>query len=207
MIRHAARGVPWPLVAAGCALVPVLMALTAAWPRTMWPLQGTAVGLLAAVAAWSMDERAAVVVDALPRPLWWRTGARSSAGLALAGVWIACVAVAADRLPDHAGLFVLQGLAAIAAGAAVATSRRARGEPTPGRVIAPAAVAIVAALALVRPAPDLLPLFPIWPGERWGLSAAIWWSVLGCAAILMAAALTGPLMGPANRGRCRHRGA
>lgn len=70
MIRHAARAVPWGLVAVACVLVPVLMAITSAWPEVMWPLQGTAIGLLAAVAAWSMDERAAAVVDTLPRPLW-----------------------------------------------------------------------------------------------------------------------------------------
>lgn len=195
MIRHAARAVPWGLVAVACVLVPVLMAITSAWPEVMWPLQGTAIGLLAAVAAWSMDERAAAVVDTLPRPLWWRTAARCSATIPLAGVWVACILVAGDRLPDHPGLFVLQGVAALLAGVAVATWLRSRGGATPGFALAPAAVVVAATLALVRPSPERLPLFPIWEQERWGLSAGIWWGVLLAATGLLALALTsrGPI--------------
>lgn len=189
MIRHASRAVPWGLVVMGCALVPALMAITAAWPRAMWPLQGMTIGLLAAVAAWSMDERAAAVIDTLPRPLWWRTAARAAATVPLASVWVACVLLAGDRLPDHPALFVLQGVAALLAGVALATWRRSRGGAMPGLVIAPAAVVITTGLALVRPVPERLPLFPIWEYERWGLSAAIWWGVLGGAMGLLAVAI------------------
>ena len=167
MIRHAGRAVPWGLVALGCTLVPALIA----------------------VAAWSMDERAAAVVDTLPRPLWWRTAARAAACVPLAVVWIACVALAGDRLPDHRGLFVLQGVTAMVVAVAFVTWRRSRGSATPGARIAPGAAALVTMLALVRPAPEYLVLFPIWPWERWGLSAAIWSALLAGGAVLLAASL------------------
>ena len=77
MIAYAARAVPWRLVLAGCLVTTALMAIVAVSPDTMWPLQGTAIGLLAGLAAWSMDETAAPLVDALPRPLAWRTAARA----------------------------------------------------------------------------------------------------------------------------------
>jgi hypothetical protein len=198
VIRYAARAVPWGLVALACALVPALMAITAAQPETMWPLQGMAVGLLVAAAAWSMDERAAAVVDTLPRSLAWRTGARAAAALPLAGVWIAAVVVADDRLPDHRALFVQQGLAGLLLGVAVATWRRDRGEAVPGQAIAPAALGLIATLALVRPFPDRLPLFPLWDGEAWRLSAALWWGLAVVAAILLAWSLAGPRRRPAR---------
>ncbi|WP_217922388.1 hypothetical protein [Miltoncostaea oceani] len=190
MPRYVLRAVPWRLVAACGLVIPCLMALTAAWPDVVWPLQGTAVGLLAAAAAWSMDEPAAAVVDSLPRGLAWRTAARSAAVVPLAVVWTASVVVAGDRLPDHAALFVLQGLAAILAGVAVATTRRAAGVATPGLVLAPAVLAVVAMLALVRPMPDRLPFFPLWEGEEaWARSATIWWSILAAAAVVLVASL------------------
>jgi hypothetical protein len=190
--RHALRAVPWAVVGAGCAIVLVLMAMAAGWPEVVWPLQGLAVGLLAGVAAWSMDERAAAVVDTLPRSLWWRTLARAAAVLPLVAVWIACVLVAGDRLPDHPRLFVLQGLAALVAGVAVASVRRARGMATPGLALSPALIATIGALALVRPVPERLPLFPIWPGEAWALSAAIWWGVLILSTLALLVALAPP---------------
>lgn len=192
MLRHAARGVPWRVVAVVAAAVPALMALTAAWPTDVWPLQGMAVGLLAAAAAWSMDERAAALVDTLPRPLWWRTAARAMAIVPLAALWVACVLVAGDRIPDHPRLYALQGLAALLAGAALATALRSRGRATPGLALAPALVGLVSGLALVRPVPDRLPLFPIWPHEAFGLSAAIWGCVLAAAALALALSLGGP---------------
>lgn len=192
MARYALWAVPWPLVAVCCVVVPCLMAVTAAWPDVVWPLQGTAVGLLAAAAAWSMDERAAAVVDAMPRGLAWRTAARSAAVVPLSVVWTVSVVVAGDRLPDHTSLFVVQGLAALVAGVAVATARRAAGVATPGLVLAPAVLAAVAMLALVRPMPERIPLFPLWEDqEAWARSAAIWWTALAASALLLAAALTG----------------
>ncbi|MGD9571157.1 MAG: hypothetical protein AB7V62_04655 [Thermoleophilia bacterium] len=181
--------VPWGLVAAGCLVAGVLLAVAAAEPSALWPLQGTAAGVLAACAAWSADERAAAVTDALPRPLWWRTAARAAATVPLAVVWAAAVLIVGDRLPDHTELLVRQGLVALVCGLALATWARSRGVPEPGRVLGPVLVVVVAALALARPVPDRLPLFPIWPGEPWALSGTLWWSVLGAACLVLASAI------------------
>ena len=93
-------------------------------------------------------------------------------------------------LPRPPALFVLQGAAALAAGAALTTWRRAAGAATPGLVVAPALVVATAGIALIRPLPERLPLFPIWDFEEWALSAAIWWAVLAGALGLLAVALT-----------------
>lgn len=186
MIRHAARAVPWWTVALACAAVPALVAMVALDPDRMWPLQGVAVGVLAAAAAWSMDERAAAVVDTLPRSLGWRTAARTLAVVPLAVVWVVSLGLAAAWLPDHAGLFVRQGAAALVVGVAVATWLRARGSATPGATAGPGALAAVAVVALTRPADAHVPLFPAWEADDWARSGAIWWGLLAAGAALLA---------------------
>lgn len=190
MTRYASRAVAWTLVAASCVLVVALMALVAAWPEVVWPLQGAAVGLLAGAAAWSMDETAAAVVDSLPRPLWWRTVARTAAVVPLGLVWTGCVFIAGDRLPPHSELFLLQGFAAVLFAVAFVTWRRAHGEAVPGARFGSAAIAVATAFALIRPLPDRLPLFPIWTFEQWGLSFAIWSALAAASAVLLAIALS-----------------
>lgn len=197
-MRHAARAVPWGIVAAVSLLVPALVALASVRPEALWPLQGVAVGLLAATVAWSMDERAAAVVDTLPRALWWRTAARTAPAVPLAAAWLVGLHLAGDRFPDHTALFVLQGVAALAAGTALATWRRAGGAAAPGVVLAPALVVATAGFALIRPVPERLPIFPIWDFEEWALSAVIWWTVLAGSLGLLATALT---RGRVPRGR------
>jgi hypothetical protein len=191
MIRYAARAVPWPLVLASCMLTAALMAMVAAWPRTMWPLQGTAIGLIAGTAAWSLDETAAAVVDTLPRSLRWRTAARAIAVVPLALTWVGCVLVPGSRLPPHTGLFLLQGIAALLFALAFVTWRRARGEAVPGTRFASIVIPVAAMLALMRPLPDRLALFPAWPGEQWTLSLAIWGTLAVGSAALLAMTLSG----------------
>jgi hypothetical protein len=166
------------------------MTMVAAWPQTMWPLQGTAIGLIAGGAAWSLDETAAAVVDTLPRPLRWRTAARAIAVVPLARTWVACVLVPRDRLPAHTGLFLLEGLAALLFAVAFVTWRRARGDAVPGARFASVMIPVAAMLALVRPLPDRLPLFPAWPGEQWTLSLVIWSTLAVGSATLLAMTLS-----------------
>ncbi len=132
MTGYAARAVPWPLVAVACATVAGLLSLVAASPWAMWPLQGTAAGVLAGAVAWSMDEPATAVVDTLPRGLRWRTAARSSVVPVLLGVWAVSLVSMRGRIPGHLQLFLLQGLGAVSLALAVTTWRRARGGPGAG---------------------------------------------------------------------------
>jgi hypothetical protein len=192
VIRYAARAVPWPLIAASCGLVVALMTMVAAWPSVMWPLQGTAIGLLAGAAAWSMDERAAAVVDALPRPLRWRTASRSLAVIPLALTWSACVLLPARRLPPHTGLFLVQGLAALLFAVALVTMRRAHGSAEPGSRFATIAIPVTALFALARPIPQHLPIFPIWPSERWDNSLALWSTLALASALVLLAGVAAP---------------
>lgn len=175
---------PWGLSATTATLVIALVTVVARWPAAMWPLHGAAIGLIAGVSAWSVDERCSSIVDLAPRPLWWRTAARAPTALGLIAVWIATHVALRDRLPDHLGVLVLQGDSAALAGFAVATWQRAHGDAEPGQRIAmfisPAAVAI----ALAKPWSAHLPVFPIWPHENWPRATVIW-SVTGGLAVLV----------------------
>ncbi len=193
MLRYAARAVPWGRIALAAALIVLLMELVRWDPWVLWPLQGTAVGLLAGAAAWCFDESAAVVVDVAPRSLAWRTAARAPAVLGLALVWSAVVWHA-----DGAALFgqgprvLVEGLVALAVGAGYAGWRRAAGEPTPGLVLATAVVPLTSAWALVRPFDSTVPVFPYGTSSAgdWAISTAAW-LVLGTVSLVaLAAALS-----------------
>ena len=187
--RYSRAATPCGLVATTAGFAVGLLLIVARWPAAMWPLHGAAIGLLAGVSAWSVDERCAAIVDVAPRPLWWRTIARTPAALLLVSVWIATHLAVRDRLPDHLGVLMLQGTSAAAAGLAVATWQRTRSQSEPGQRIAlfvcPAAVAI----ALAKPWSDQAPLFPIWPHENWPRATVIWSVTAGLAVVVLAAAL------------------
>lgn len=152
-------------------------------------LHGAAIGLLAGVSAWSVDERCASVVDVTPRPLWWRTLARTPAALLLLAVWDAVHLIVRDQLPERLDVLVVQGLSAAIAGFAAATWQRARVHAEPGQRIALFVCPLAVAVALARPWNDQVPLFPIWPHENWPRAMAIWSIVGGAAVALMTTAL------------------
>lgn len=189
MTRYLARAVPWPLVATGCATIAALMALVAASPWVLWPLQGTAVGVLAGTVAWSMDEPAAAVVDTLPRSIRWRTAVRASTVPLVLGVWTTSLLLMRTRIPVHLGLFLLQGIGAACLALAVTAWRRSRGEAEPGRPFAALVVPVATALALARPLAEWFPVFPVWPDDRWVLSQTMWWVLTAGSVAVLAAAL------------------
>ena len=196
MIRYAARAVPWVRVTSSAALVVLLMELVRWNPWVLWPLQGTAVGLLAGASAWCFDEPAAVVVDVSPRSLAWRTAARAPALLGLIVVWCAVTAHAGDRaLFGHALAVLAQGLAAVALGAGYAGWRRASGHPAPGLALATVAIPATTAWALVRPLADSLTVFPYGTSSAgaWAASTAGWITVGSVATAVLAAALSDAL--------------
>lgn len=200
MFRYAARAVPWPSLALASVLVLVLMEIVRRWPYPMWPLEGCAVGLVAAAAAWCFDEPAAEVVDTVPRSLVWRTAARFSGVVLLLGVWALAVICTRDSLFGHAREVAGQGMAAALGAAAYVTWRRAAGQRTPGRPAATAIVPVAAFWALVRPLADHVPVFPYTARADWGASRALW-----LTAGLAAVALLGVVLADARWWAARRR--
>jgi len=188
MVRYAARAVPWVRVGTAALVVLVLMEVVRRWPWQMWPLEGTAVGLLAGATAWCFDETSAAVVDTAPRRLAWRCAARASGVVLLAASWIVAVLRARDGLFDHPRDVALQGLVAMLAAAAYATWRRRAGEATPGVTLALVVVPLLTAWALVRPFSEAFPVFPYADGSGdsgdWGTSRLLW-SALGAVALVV----------------------
>jgi hypothetical protein len=173
-------------------LVVLLLELVRWEPWVLWPLEGTAVGLLAGASAWCFDESAAVVVDVAPRSLAWRTAARTPAVLALALVWAAVVRHAGERaLFGRSTDVLVQGLVALAVGAGYAAWRRAWGEPMPGLLLAATVVPVTSAWALVRPFSSAVPVFPYGTSSAsdWAASTLGWIILAALALVALAAAL------------------
>jgi len=192
MLTYAARAVPWTRVVLAAVLVVVLMELVRWNPWVLWPLEGTAVGLLAGATAWCFDETAAVVVDTTPRGPAWRAGARSPAVLLLTLAWgLAVLRAGTGGSFGHVRAILVQGLVAITAGAAFACWRRGRGEAVPGLLWAAGVVPAVAAWALVRPLDGHLAVFPYGTTSAygWRLSTAGWTVTGTLAGLLLVAAL------------------
>lgn len=184
LFRCSRSATPWALVVVTAGVTVALLLMVARWPAQVWPLHGSAVGLLAGVSAWSLDERCATVVDVAPRSLWWRTVARAPAPLLLVAVWVATHVIVRDRLPDHLGVLVLQGAGASLAGVAAAAWRRTGGVAEPGQSIALSVCPVAAAVALAKPWNEHAPLFPVWPHENWSRAAVIW-TVAGVGAVVV----------------------
>lgn len=189
MLTYAGRAVPWTRLGLATVLAVTLMELVRWDPWTLWPLEGCAVGLLAGASAWCFDEQAAAVVDAAPRGLAWRTLVRSPAVQLLALVWWGVVAHAGDALFDHALEIAVQGWAAILAGAAWASWRRAGGDPMPGLRVATVVVPVASAWALIRPLAGPLPVFPYAQGGEFGdwRASLEGWLVAGAVSLVLLA--------------------
>ena len=189
MTLHAVRGVPWLVVLLGVAPVPALLRIVEEWPYTMWPLQGIAVGVVAAAATWCFDDAPAAVVDTLPRSLAWRTTARLAGVAVVLGVWLLSVSWTSTAYFGQTGHVAWQGVAAIAAGSAYVTWRRSRGVATPARGVATALVSGAAYLALARPLDDRLPVFPYMAAGPWRASGVLWTVVIVVSLVVTVAVL------------------
>ena len=189
MLRHAARALPWPLLAAAALLLYGLLRTVQEWPYQAWPLQGLAVGLLAGMAAFAYDEPAAAVVDTLPRGLAWRTAARSLGVALLLGWWLVVVALTRDAYFGHATAIAWQGLAATVAVVATTAHLRRRGAAGPATVVGTVVVSGAAFLALARPFEKRLPIFPFTEAGHWSDSRTLWTGVLVATTIWLVATL------------------
>ncbi|MGE3449516.1 MAG: hypothetical protein AB7H92_18265 [Microbacteriaceae bacterium] len=189
LARHSCAATPWGLTAATAMLAVALVSVVARRPEAMWPLHGAAIGLLAGISAWSVDERCSAIIDLTPRPLWWRTVARAPATLLLVAAWTATHLAVRSRLPDHLGLLLLQGAGAATAGFAAATWQRVRGNAEPGQRIALFVCPTIMGIALAKPWSTHVPLFPVWPHEDWPRATVIWSCIGASAAVGITAAL------------------
>jgi hypothetical protein len=195
MMRYAVRVTPWALLGIGCGVIGALMALVAARPYSLWPLEGTAVGVIAGVVGWAMDERCAAIADTTPRGLAWRTAARSLVVVpALLALWVGCLLAMRDRIPDHVGLFIGQGVGAVTGALAIMVWRRAGGTAEPGTPFAATVIPMAAAVALTRPIARWLPVFPIWSYDKWSASRVLWavLIVASCVGLVAANARSRP---------------
>lgn len=59
------------------------------------------------------------------------------------------------------------------------------GVAEPGTTFATYVIPAAAALALIRPVTDWLPVFPIWATERWALSWGLWLTAGAIGAIAL----------------------
>jgi hypothetical protein len=192
MFAYVARAVPWTRVALAAGLVVVLMELVRWDPWVLWPLEGTAVGLLAGATAWCFDESSAAVVDSAPRGLAWRSMARSPGPLLLLVTWTAVVLHAGpETLFGHRSAIWFQGVAACLAGAAYTTWRRSLGEASPGLRFATAVVPATTAWALLRPLDQYLPVFPYGTttAAGWDRSAGLWVTLAVAAVVTLVVVL------------------
>jgi hypothetical protein len=174
----------WVMLAVTVLLTVALLSIVAQWPYTMWPLHGAAIGLMAGTAAWATDETSARIVDVAPRPLWWRSAARSVTPVVLAAVWTMSHLAVRDRFPAHLGVFILQGVAAVLLGFTCASWLRGRGRAEPGQWIASFACPVTLGIALAKPWSNHAPLFPLWPHDNWTRSVLIWGGALLTAALV-----------------------
>jgi len=175
----ATTGVPWRPVALLTASGVALLLLSAAWSDS--PVAGTAVTvgvpLLAAAAAYVLDEAADEAVAAAPTSLRARSVTRLVVAAVIVGLGALALGVVALRSGSSAkaGITVqLVGLALVAVAASAAARRRVA---EPGDVVGGALLALVLTLALSHPLDRWVSLFPSEPDLRWGGYVALWAAV------------------------------
>ena len=192
MIRAAARAVPWGLLGIGAGLVVGLLLLVERWPYELWPLQGAAVGLLAATVVWCYPEPAAAVVDTLPRGLGWRTAARSAGAVAVVLLWLVAVRETRPGYFGHALDVAWQGIALAVAAAGFLTWLRSRGSDGPARAVSAGIVGVALFVALARPFADAVPVFPYMADDDWARSRWLWASLPAAVVLLNLVSLAHP---------------
>jgi hypothetical protein len=185
VLRYALRAGPAVATAVAVATTAGLLWLVEVSPPVAWPAVGMAAAMLGVAAARAFDEPAASIVDSLPRPLWWRTAARSGYPVLLAAAWCAAVGVADVRPNGRPDVVLLQGVALILVGAAAATLLRRHGRAVPGTTVGSALLLVVTTLAVVNPAHEVLPLFPFHDDTTWASARWIWLTVAAVAAIAL----------------------
>jgi len=189
MVRSMLRAGAWPAVTGVSGAAVVAGGCGIAFPAAATELFPIAFTLLAAAAAFTLDEPASPVVDVTPTGPLQRTAIRSLALLAPLAAGALLMLAGALRglvLPWAAAGLALAGNVVL--GFAVACVARTRtGEPG-----APASAAVV----LILMTPTLLPPVARWvstfPPSGGGLSSnTVWWTVLAVCVAAVAVSVSG----------------
>ena len=183
------RAGAWPAVVLLSGVAAVLGGFGAAFPAatTLLPF---CFALLAAAAAFTLDEPASMIVDVTPTGPARRTTIRALALLAPLAVGALVLLAAALRglaLPWPATGLALAGNVLL--GFTVACVARTRtGEPGPAA--SAAVVLVLMAPLLVPPVADWIRTFPA-AGTGGPSSDAVWWTVLAVCAVAIAISVSG----------------
>jgi hypothetical protein len=190
MVRTMLRAGAWPAVAGTSGVAVIAGACGIAFPAAATALFPIAFTLLAAAAAFVLDEPASQVVDVTPTGPVRRTGIRALALLAPLAVGAVLILAGSQRglaLPWAATGLALAGNLVL--GFAVACVARTRtGEP--GALASAAVVLILMAPALLPQVARRVSTFPTSGGD--GLSSnTVWWTVLVVCAAAVAVLVSG----------------
>jgi hypothetical protein len=184
------RAGAWPAVAGVTGVAVVVGGCGAAFPAAATMLLPVCFALLAAAAAFTLDEPASLVVDVTPTGPARRTTIRAAALLAPLAAGALVMLAAALRglaLPWAAIGLALAGN--VLAGFAAACAARTRtGEP--GATAGTAVVLALMAPSLVPPVARFVRTFPA-PGAGGPSSDTLWWTVLTVCAVTITISLGG----------------
>jgi hypothetical protein len=185
------RAGAWPAVTGLSGVAVVLGSCAAAFPATATTLLPVCFALLAAAAAFALDEPASLVVDVTPFGPIRRTGIRALALLAPLAAGTVVILAAATRgvtLPwASIGLALIGNLTLGFTAACVLRTRT--GEPG-----ATAATTVVLTLIAATFAPQVAPrihTFPA-PGQHGPSSDHLWWTALALCMLTIAIAVHRP---------------
>jgi len=184
------RAGAWQAVAGVSGVAVVVGGCGAAFPAAATMLLPVCFTLLAAAAAFTLDEPASLVVDVTPTGPVRRTQIRAVALLApLAAGALVLLATAARGLALPWGATGLALLGNVLLGFAAACVARTRtGEP--GAVVGTAVVLVLMAPALEPHVARWVRTFPA-PGAGGLSSDTVWWTVLAVCAVAIAVSLGG----------------
>jgi hypothetical protein len=184
------RAGAWPTVLGVTGVAVVVGGCGAAFPAAATELFPICFALLAAAAAFTLDEPASLVVDVTPTGAVRRTGIRAVALLAPLAAGALVMLAAALRglaLPWPAAGLALAGNVLL--GFAAACGARTRtGEP--GAAVGTAVVLVLMAPSLVPPIARWVRTFPA-PSADGPSSDSVWWTVLAACAVAIAISVSG----------------
>jgi hypothetical protein len=185
MVRSMLRAGAWPAVTGVSGVAVVVGGCGAAFPATATMLFPIAFTLLAAAAAFALDEPASLIVDVTPTGPVRRTAIRALALLAPLAAGTVLMLAGAQRglaLPwTGAGLALAGNVLLGFAAACVARTRT--GEP--GATVGTAVVLILMAPSLLPQVARRVRTFPA-PGAGGPSSDHVWWIVLAVCVVAIA---------------------